>query len=502
MTKDRLVVYTNVIGWVYPLPEITAADQVDYICFTDQDIKKTNGWTCISVPPFLEADAFRSSREQKVRPHRWLADHSASLYIDSTVFLTTNPWNIWEKLIPNENVVFGGLFHSYRNTILEEFQAVEKAGYEHKAVLDEHRDFYESYYPETMLEKPVWGGMLARRHNEPGCIEAMETWFSHILRYSRRDQLSLPVALSKLQNEQRNVVSESIKKTDFHEWPRGGKKKPPYQKVGPPVAENLLTLTAQKERTENIPMKQSTDNSTVPEATNKIAYGFDEQSELYYAQDKAGGKKIYVSDKARLALYRRGTIRRRRQLLRDYGLSGNLVSAGDVVVDVGANIGEIGIWCEARRGIYYGFEPDPLAFSALRKNVAGNCHDVALSDTEGTADFFLKTDTADSSLFKPEKYDGIISVRKATLDAFFKESVAPEAIKLFKIEAEGMEPEVLRGAENTLNSVEYVAVDAGPERGKQNTVPEVLNFLAGKDFKILSCFLKRGTFLLRSKRFE
>ena len=63
-----------------------------------------------------------------------------------------------------------------------------------------------------------------------------------------------------------------------------------------------------------------------------------------------------------------------------------------------------------------------------------------------------------------------------------------------------MEVEVLAGAQNTLSKVEYVAVDAGPERGGENTVPGVLNILMASGFEVLDCFLLRGTFLLKNKR--
>jgi len=74
-----------------------------------------------------------------------------------------------------------------------------------------------------------------------------------------------------------------------------------------------------------------------------------------------------------------------------------------------------------------------------------------------------------------------------------------DAIRLLKVEAEGMEPEVLAGAHQTLQRVDYVAVDAGPERGGENTVPAVLNALTSAGFEVLDCYLVRGTFLLRRK---
>jgi len=97
--------------------------------------------------------------------------------------------------------------------------------------LQEQINAYSSHYPNILLQQPVWGGVLARRHNDPDCIASMNMWFANILRYSRRDQLSLPVALSKLKPEQVNIVDFDLRDSVFHSWPFGETKKPPYQTV-------------------------------------------------------------------------------------------------------------------------------------------------------------------------------------------------------------------------------------------------------------------------------
>jgi hypothetical protein len=39
------------------------------------------------------------------------------------------------------------------------------------------------------------GGVLFRKHNTPEVNKAMNIWWDHIMRFSPRDQISLPVAL-------------------------------------------------------------------------------------------------------------------------------------------------------------------------------------------------------------------------------------------------------------------------------------------------------------------
>src|SRR5262249_47359548 len=56
------------------------------------------------------------------------------------------------------------------------------------------------------------------RHNDPAVVEAMETWYAHVLRYSRRDQLSLWVALRQA------GLAPLVHKLDnfespYHRWP-------------------------------------------------------------------------------------------------------------------------------------------------------------------------------------------------------------------------------------------------------------------------------------------
>ena len=59
---------------------------------------------------------------------------------------------------------------------------------------------------------------------------------------------------------------------------------------------------------------------------------------------------------------------------------------------------------------------------------------------------------------------------------------------MFKLEAEGFEPEILDGALNILDKIEYIALDGGYERGKSQTetFSELCNKLHDHGFKIVS----------------
>ena len=217
--NNSLVVYTMAIGSHFVLPKVNKHKNVDYICFTDQEEIEANGWMIQKLELTLPGDVVRSSRDIKIRPHRWLKNYHRSIYHDSSVKLLVEPDLVWELLMPNENVEFGGLYHSFRNSVAEEFSAVAKGNLDYKVILREQEQHYKKFFPEILTKKPVFGGLIARRHNNSACSNAMEIWFCNVLRYSRRDQLSLPVALKSLKITQKKIIASDVRNSDFFVWP-------------------------------------------------------------------------------------------------------------------------------------------------------------------------------------------------------------------------------------------------------------------------------------------
>ena len=107
---------------------------------------------------------------------------------------------------------------------------------------------------------------------------------------------------------------------------------------------------------------------------------------------------------------------------------------------------------------------------------------LALTDEVATKKLYLDTEGANTSLtyFGSEKNE-IIKV--TTLDA-----LDIPKIKLFKLEAEGHEKEVLLGSLNTLKNIEYISVDFGPEKGMEedHTMIDVNEILIENNFKLIN----------------
>ena len=84
-----------------------------------------------------------------------------------------------------------------------------------------------------------------------------------------------------------------------------------------------------------------------------------------------GVRHIYVPNVRRAGVFRNGINAWLESVAEKYvGQTGYVPREGDVVIDVGAGIGEFTLWCAAAGARVVAFEPDPLAFACLEKNTA------------------------------------------------------------------------------------------------------------------------------------
>ncbi|KQY79128.1 hypothetical protein ASD52_04770 [Ensifer sp. Root142] len=190
---DKVCVFTCSLGNYDPLPESTVLRDsgVDAICFTDNEFLESETWTIVRISPIFPSDPTRSQRYVKLNPHVFLPDYDFSIYIDSTIELLVDPKLIIEKYDCHP-VTFQN--HSFRDTVHEEFLAVLDHGFDDQARVFEQLNHYLMESEHILFERPYWGGMILRRHNSDEVKEFSQIWSSHMLRYSRRDQLSLNVA--------------------------------------------------------------------------------------------------------------------------------------------------------------------------------------------------------------------------------------------------------------------------------------------------------------------
>ncbi len=127
---------------------------------------------------------------------------------------------------------------------------------------------------------------------------------------------------------------------------------------------------------------------------------------------------------------------------------------GDTFADIGANVGSFTMLASAHVGAKsLTFEPVAATYAKLMRNVAVNqiedkvtAYNAAMGSKIGEIDF---TNTLDTMNHVAEKGDTkIVKVKVVTLDDIVEHHQVPI---LLKIDVEGFETEVIKGAENTLN---------------------------------------------------
>ena len=138
----------------------------------------------------------------------------------------------------------------------------------------------------------------------------------------------------------------------------------------------------------------------------------------------------------------------------DMGFLLHLLREKDIFVDVGANIGSYTILASAEIGAKsISVEPAPSTFGFLTDNISLNnigdlveMHNIALADNNGLIKFTETQDTVNHVATDNDK--DVIEVQVDTLDNIIKATNPC----LIKIDVEGYESEVLKGASETLKN--------------------------------------------------
>jgi hypothetical protein len=187
-------VYTALTGGNERLNEQPSRAQsaLPFICLTDDPDLRSESWEVRYLAPIFAADPVRSQRAFKLLPHRYLPEFEASLYIDNSVRLKVSPERVFTVAAAGAGLSLPA--HSFRASLLDEFLAVIEQKLDDPPRLAEQLAHYRESHEDRLAGPVSWNALLLRDHRDPRVIRAMEIWLAHLCRYSRRDQLSAPVA--------------------------------------------------------------------------------------------------------------------------------------------------------------------------------------------------------------------------------------------------------------------------------------------------------------------
>lgn len=197
-SSERIAVYTVVFGKYDKLLEpYCHPDNIDYYIVTDQEIENTGtAWKKIDITKFSDMLDGLSNAEKnrffKMKPHLLFPNYNYSIYIDGNIQIISD---LTEYIHYVGACGLAAHMHSSRDCVYEESEAAVFAGKESKANMSKHINHLRNQkFPEHfgMLECNV----LVRRHNNV-CKKLMDEWWTEFMKFSKRDQMSLPYVIYK-----------------------------------------------------------------------------------------------------------------------------------------------------------------------------------------------------------------------------------------------------------------------------------------------------------------
>ncbi len=185
------VVYTAVFGDYDELHDPEFIDpKVDYVCYTDQEDLKSRIWK-VRLIKGNSTDRRLLTRRYKLLPHRYLFDYFTSVWMDASMIITGSIIELLHKYQRTSDI----LLFPHKGTCIYDIAIGEQYREKKERLLRQIFEYYQDGFP---IDNGIMcGGFIARNHNQKHVISAMEEWYSHIERYSFRDQISLPYVLWK-----------------------------------------------------------------------------------------------------------------------------------------------------------------------------------------------------------------------------------------------------------------------------------------------------------------
>ena len=195
---------------------------------------------------------------------------------------------------------------------------------------------------------------------------------------------------------------------------------------------------------------------------------------IYYPYKLAGGR-VYIDISESRAMLARALGRYERAKQQAVQ---TLLPEGGTFIDVGVNKGDFTLLAArvvGESGRVLAFEPEPENCRWISKSVARNGYrniqleQLALSDQNGEAELYLGAKSGWHSLVpgSGDQRGGTVRVSTRTLDDFLSEQGWERPVNMIKIDVEGADMQVLRGAARILaeNPGVVLLVDIHPEHG-------------------------------------
>lgn len=166
------------------------------------------------------------------------------------------------------------------------------------------------------------------------------------------------------------------------------------------------------------------------------------------------------------------------------------LNKGDIYIDIGANVGTttlVAAKAVGDEGIVFCFEPNKKTYKALRANIRKNgftnalAKECALGGEEGVALFY---DNNNDDMNRVSTSGEGNPVQLGKLDSYMRHF---KDIRLIKIDVEGYEINVLRGAKETLEKTDMVIFESIEKNARAYglSITDLITFFTECHFKVM-----------------
>jgi len=179
----------------------------------------------------------------------------------------------------------------------------------------------------------------------------------------------------------------------------------------------------------------------------------------------------------------------------------NYLTSGDIYIDIGANYGYMSINADSLvgdNGLVIAVEPEPRVGNLLKFNADLNKSKLkivqkAISDSPGESSFNVATEIGLSRLDNSKKntfgmiLEKKVTVQKTTLDMLADDLVPNKDIKLVKMDVEGHELSILRGASQVIakrKTIFMLEINHGALSQSDLGFKDILEFFVTRSYKV------------------
>lgn len=186
LKKKRIVVYTAIFDFIDYLKEPDyLPDDCKFVCFTNMPLQSEN-YEIRRVYEDTTGNPNLNAKIYKILPHRYFEDYEYSVWIDGTMFLTSNIHKVVSKYLSSSDMAF--FSHPWRNCIYDEAIECILKGRGNVNHIEKQIEIYkcEGYPKNNGL---ISAGIILRRNSET--VKSInEQWWKEIIKHSSRDQIS------------------------------------------------------------------------------------------------------------------------------------------------------------------------------------------------------------------------------------------------------------------------------------------------------------------------